>query len=948
PPHRVAEEGESLAMARESVRDTVLASLEKGSIRGLDSLIGDYGLENIENWAVKLVSDGDRLAAISEAKVTGREGPLLALARAARKAMDDSLVREELIDFDRLILRTRDLLRDNKLAREHLQRRIRLLIVDEFQDVDPAQRDLAYLLGAPLSKDAETTRLMLVGDPKQSIYRFRRADISVWNKVRRDFKEKGTGKLIRLDRNYRSVPAILAFVDDVIGSAMGTPVDGKQLADFETEYAALEANEKQPRGASVEMLLIPGDGGSGPNVEMARAVEAETVAKRMRELHGEGYAWGDMAILLTGWGALGTYEGALARAGIPKYALQAEGFYQRREILDCILALRVARDPRDDVALMGFLRSPFVGVRDETLLALARGGYPPFWDVLSDDQKRENAVQDSAERALLRRAAAIIGRAAALRDRIGIGNLLRLILSDAGYLAHLALLGDDGLQPMANVRKLIRLADASAELGVGPFLKAVDELRERQELEGDERLYGESEDVVTITSVHAAKGLEWKVVFWCDLMRGAVGEKGGLAVGRDRDTGRDRAILGHPDAKKEEQPQEWQALRASQCAEADAERKRLWYVAATRAKEWLILGGVPLYKPSRATESAAGAIRDRLGIRDEAPRKVIVTTLEGKKYQCAVVVCDPRLVPGEQEPIEKAIGSMTSISLAALAVPIRAGRLRHSATELMTYERCPRKHWFKYIQGLREPALQGDSEGKAALIDAVRRGQIVHDVLEALEEEERLDTLLEEAIGRWDQTAPPPEASRGRRYRQHLREEVTLVSRHPEYRAIADREGARRELRFAHFAGPELVAEGSIDLAGPEADGLVLLDVKTAQCDAEEAQRVAANYGRQRDVYVAAAEAIAGRNVERFAFQFSRAGTQVSSDITEGVREEGRAGIEKAAGRLGGEGKPGLTENPGECRFCGYRRVGWCEGRLGEMSPALAGPSAPKDETVGP
>ena len=928
PPRRVAEEGESLAMARESVRESILASLESGSVHGLESLIGDYTLDKIENWAVKLVSDGDRLAAMSTAKVTGREGPLLALARSARRVMDDSLVREELIDFDRLILRARDLLRDNKLAREYLRQRIRLLIVDEFQDVDPAQRDLAYLLGDPMSKHAETTRLMLVGDPKQSIYRFRRADISVWSKVARDFAEKGVGRAIRLDRNYRSVPAILAFVDEVIGSALDTPIDGIKLADFEIPYAPLEANAKQPRGASVEMLLVPSDGGK-PNVDWARAVEAETVAQRMRDLHQQGYAWSDMAILLTGWGALDVYAGALARAGIPSYALLADGFYQRREILDCMLALRVARDPRDDVALMGFLRSPFVGVRDETLLALTRGGYPPFWDVLGNEQRRENAVESVEERALLAQAVAMIRRAAALRDRIGIGDLLRLILNDTGYLAHLALLGDDGLQPLANVRKLSRLADASAELGVGPFLKALDELREREELEGDERLFGEKEEVVTITSVHAAKGLEWRVVFWCDLMRGAVGEQGELAIGRDRKTGLDRAILAEPDTEKPDQLEDWKALRVLQCAEADAERKRLWYVASTRAKELLILGGVPLYDPNRAKESAAGAIRQRLGIEYKPPAKLTVQASDGKKYLCAVTVCDPNLVPASQEPFEKPIGNVNGITLPGLAVPVRTGRLRHSATELMTYERCPRKHWFKYIQGLREPALYREGEGSGAVVDAVRRGQIVHDVLEALEEEQHLEALLEDAIGRWDPAAPPPEASRGRRYREHLREEVTLVSRHPEYRAIADREGARKELTFVHIAGPELVAEGAIDLASPEGAGLVLLDVKTTQCDASEAQIIAENYSRQRDVYVAATEGIGGRSVERFAFQFSRAGTQVSSIVTAEAREEARAGYEATAGRLGSEGKPGLTEYPGECRFCGYRKVGWCEGREG-------------------
>ena len=111
----------------------------------------------------------------------------------ARREVERRLVDAGALDFDRMIVWTRDLLARDATVRRTLQRRIRTLIVDEFQDVDPAQREIAYLLGAPEEQRPETTRLMLVGDPKQSIYRFRRADVTVWRSVEQEFEEREAG-----------------------------------------------------------------------------------------------------------------------------------------------------------------------------------------------------------------------------------------------------------------------------------------------------------------------------------------------------------------------------------------------------------------------------------------------------------------------------------------------------------------------------------------------------------------------------------------------------------------------------------------------------------------------------------------------------------------------------------------------------------------------------------
>ena len=137
-----------------------------------------------------------------------------------------------------MIVWTRDLLARDATVRRTLQRRIRTLIVDEFQDVDPAQREIAYLLGAPEERRPETTRLMLVGDPKQSIYRFRRADVTVWRGVEQDFEERGLGRVVTLEENFRSVPAIVGLRGRVGG-------EGARSADQGWEWAGSPCSARE-------------------------------------------------------------------------------------------------------------------------------------------------------------------------------------------------------------------------------------------------------------------------------------------------------------------------------------------------------------------------------------------------------------------------------------------------------------------------------------------------------------------------------------------------------------------------------------------------------------------------------------------------------------------------------------------------------------------------------
>jgi ATP-dependent helicase/nuclease subunit A len=611
------------------------------------------------------------------------------------------------------------------------------------------------------------------------------------------------------------------------------------------------------------------------------------VAGRVAELVAGGAHLRDIALLFSSWSDVGLYQAALTRRRIATYALRQEGLYARREVLDLILALEAVRDPADDRALFGWLRSPFVGVKDETLLAIARAAPPPYWPGLE--------MVECAERELLERGRALLAEHVGLRDRVPTAELIESLLERSGYLAWLSLLGDDGLQAIANLRKVTRLARRAPEQSVGDFLRTLHEAQARGDREGDARLYGERDEVVTLTSVHSSKGLEWPVVFWCDVARGAAGGgRAGLLIGRDR------IALKDPDADAGDQPLHYRSILAEEDNEALAERKRLWYVASTRAKDRLIVSG---FCPGARSEAktAGGALLAALG------------PLDARDFPCTV-----RPAPALDGEPAAAATECPDVPLPEPLTPIGVpqGRLRHSATELMALARCERRHWFRYIAGLREPSSGAGGTG------AIVRGQIVHQVLEQLGAEDP-DLLLETAIGRWDPDAPTPDGPGGTAYRAPLRQDIAAVAGDSAYRALADTAGASREVQFMFLGDDDACLEGAVDLAAPTGSGLTLLDVKTHGGNADQSQ-VMERYLIQREVYVAAAEALTDRPVERFAFQFPAAG-QLAVDVTQPMRDAGRAHLAELLGRLG-RAEPTLARDPADCDRCGYREAGWCPG----------------------
>ncbi len=851
---RVLSEGESAVIAQDCAIAAVQDAAERMARNDSEgsafaALLRDRALRDVVALVEEVAADTDRLAtwSVAQPELRSHERALLALAQEALALRRTELERQSAMDFDRMIVAVRDLLRSDANVRHAVQRQLRLLIIDEFQDVDPAQRDLAYLLGGLECEDPSPTRIMLVGDPKQSIYKFRRADVSLWNAVRHRLASDAQGRALELSDNFRSRRGILSLVDAVIGSRLDEPVSAERgRQQFEVDYRPLQAAGSDKDGDRCVEIIGIAPAEPALTLPAMRAIEARTVAARMVALNGDGESWGDMAMLLASFSDVSLYLEALRAAGIPVYVLRGEGFYEAREVLDCLVALRVIRDTGDEVAVMGFLRSPFVGVRDDTLMALrearhARGIFGAM-------------RHEPRERALLDRAVALIYRFEALRDRIPVHTLLQRLITESGFLAALSLDTDRGVQAVGNVRKLLRIASATPELSLGEFLRDIHEARARQDRVGEERVYRERADVVTITTVHSAKGLEWPIVFWCDLLREGKTNTDALQCGRE--LFRLKCDTGEFTGKDEPLDSLHAALCADLREEQRAETFRMWYVAATRARRLLVLSGVPLGAVKKAAPNMATLLRERFPALCDAaphPETIAYAAADGAPFALVLTAARTEAHPGHAGTVDDARGQPLSATPALPLTPqrTRAGRTRLSATQLMTFDSDPATWYRRYIFGFEPPASRIRHSGSSS----AAQGSAVHDVLEHLNyEASDVAELVDAAIERHDPQAASLGTAQRSLYRQRITEMVERAVHHPQWQALIRTPGVRRELAFTCILADGSVIEGLLDLAAPLDNGIRVLDAKTGRAGTDE--MFAARYRVQGAVYAGAVRAI--------------------------------------------------------------------------------------------
>ena len=503
------------------------------------------------------------------------------LAREAVEAYAEAKKDEGSLDFDDQLLKVRDLLRDGPHAvLEKIRREIGVLLVDEFQDTDAIQAEILERLAGD---DLIGGKLFLVGDSKQSIYRFRGAQPSIFGTYRERFPQAGR---LNLTVNFRSVPGVIHFVNALFADAF--PGDEHVLKPA-PEAVSLE-------GPAVHFLWA----GSTASADERRAVESRVIAVTLKQKLANGWPirdgrstrpaqQGDVAILFRSLNDASIYEQALASEQLDYHVVGGSAFFAQQEVIDLINVLSTVEDPQDPLALAGTLRGPFFGLSDEGLYWLATTG--PNHLVDGFDRWQSVAELSPDDREVASEAARSLESWRRHKDHKPVAELLEQILQESGFES--ALMGEFlGGRKRANVRKLVKIAREFDNHGGFTLADFVARLRAdwknppREEQASTTDEHGQA---IRLMTIHQAKGLEFPIVVVPDLDRKPPHLLPSATI---------HPILGPLAIPSEGDPDDlnpepwslgWKLFDTEEKRAENEEAIRLFYVAATRAQDYLIL-----------------------------------------------------------------------------------------------------------------------------------------------------------------------------------------------------------------------------------------------------------------------------------------------------------------------------------------------------------------------
>jgi len=833
------------------------------------------------------------------------------------------------LDFEDLQIRARNLLRDTPRVRDECRRRFRAILVDELQDTNLLQFDIVELLvsGAPTRTDPAPLRrgaFFGVGDPKQSIYRFRGAEVEVF---RRALDKVSLGGRKGLSESFRLHPGTAALVNHVFAGLMG---DG---------YEPIEGKRTQHNEAVGEFHIVLEPEGGPFDAETACAAEAERLAARLREIvegravtvgdeaapGGRPACYGDVAVLLRRTTHLHLYEESLERQGVPYYVVSGGGFYTQQEVLDVIHLLRVLDDPHDELHLTGVLRSPFFAVSDEGLYRLRRAGKPLDKSLAA---AAAGATIDAEDRRGLARAAALLPRWTADKDRLGLAALVDRVVFESGYAA--ASVGRfGGARAYANLRQMVEMARRFERAGLaalGDYVDYVTDFMRSEMREEQAPVDAPGGDTVRLMTIHKAKGLEFPVVVVPDL---AYAPRGwppafhvhpacGLAVRMRDDDGESRTTCATALA------------RYGDRMAARAEEHRLLYVAITRAKDYLILLGQGRYNARR--KSWFDALSQGLGANGKPGNQ----TLRLPTGDTMLATALPPQTAGARrgarrggprdvfaagrvgwDRLHERAGAASASAVrraAARATPPAAEPhtpARISATALATCQRCPQRYGWSVVLGVDEPGPISAETG----LSPRAWGTMAHRALELARSPDpaAVSAAVEAALGE----APAVAQASLEEIRRRLADMVASFWKSPIGRRLRTAKHVYREMPFL-LKVDQTEISGTMDLVFEGADGeWEVVDYKSSSPPAGPHDDLRPDYRLQLGLYALAARQWLGRPLTRWSVFFLGRGVAFERVVTPACIESASREIREALEKVRGQPYNNYSEQSA-CPTCRY------------------------------
>ena len=677
------------------------------------------------------------------------------------KELFQAKVQERLLDYSDLEVHALQALK-NSSVRSFYHERWRAFLVDEYQDTNRVQEEILSLLMHPSVSRA------IVGDPNQSIYGFRRADPRLIL-VASDQIEADGGVREILPNNYRTHAELVSLFNITFTSIFGS-------GGYHNQGSVRDRPDLGAPGVSLKRCTVVQDTGTKESRRNLVRAEAINVARMLQEMHGSGYAvldretrqvramlWSDVAIITRSWSSLDAFANALNSLSLPSVLMGGGNLMLTREARDGAALLRFLADPADDLALAATLKSPLFSLSDADLYGLRNLSAGPLLDALLHGDNHEHARK-------------VIGRLLHCRNSESPGRLLHRAAAETGIEAILISL-PAGERRLADWRGFVDLITEIEKTSYDTF--SVARILRRVQMSMEDRAGRvevprpalEAGNAISLMSIHRSKGLEWPIVVLPDLTRAARSQGGGIYS--DPDLG---VAVSARDTDKAEQPVLYRILKQRAMELNEAEDKRLLYVAATRARDCLIV-----------TSSSTGNTPQGLAKHLDPALDGAVTENITWTYQPADGVPP---IAAESIPVQQDYLRCTApVFIAPSQVPV---------TALLTYEICPKRFEYEHIEG--NPGVGSGSGAKARL------GTLTHISIQY-----RIDNIM--ALQRFDPTLHEDYVKEALRLARVYRNDDSIL----QYRE----EGQSEVPILYEYEG--LTFTGRIDLLGPD----FVLDMKT-------------------------------------------------------------------------------------------------------------------------
>ncbi len=683
------------------------------------------------------------------------------------------------LDFDDLQLKTLAVL-EKPEVRRRIRRSIRYLMVDEFQDTNQLQYQITTAIvgdetqSKPIAAPGNGPNIFIVGDPKQSIYGFRKADVRVFSQAGRDIleanetennpaHETNENKLgdVRLAVSFRMTADLVAVVNRLCRAFMNAKTEGYEV-EFEEMMCGRRVDTMQP--ARVELIIGQRPASVKTVVDSTQELQSETslIAARIRSIINHPDKWpvwddklqgfrpaafSDIAILSRTSKKFTEISEELRRSAIPFHRHSGKGFYQTQEVLDVQSLLHFLHSPDDDLALGSVLRSPFFALNDLQLLILSSGRQQAsMWSSLAATVQAMRAQEVSSDQMIIdayERLRHILNKSRLQT----VSETISLALSSCAWSATVDY-SDRADQMRANMDKLLAAIRSTEERGFRSVYDIITELEQWQKAADNEAEASVllDENAVNIMTIHAAKGLEFPIVIIVNCITENARSKShimsdqlGMCFRTTTDTTKKAdGVLMH-------------AARHAQAEKNDAEEKRVLYVALTRARDHLIMSGelkVTDAKGERSAQSARGfwplimqGINRPISLFENScfSYNEVLKTLQpnGEKVlnehpisiETTVEVKDDRAIVADNQEDQQVQQLLTQSVQSSMHSEV------FSASQLMTYSKSPEEYFRTYILGLPASDDAGastrttiENEDRDSYI-ASEAGTIIHSVL---------------------------------------------------------------------------------------------------------------------------------------------------------------------------------------------------------------------------